>query len=127
MCEIKGIDNSSHGSDFYTFFQRFKCYKLIVKELHCSNIQFFTAISKRFQLQLTVTKMSDHVIKYYGIIETMKVLIIIKKILLSRTNILIQNRSFTLRGQASSDFSNTFMILICQDGKLAKGWNIIPN
>ena len=95
---------------------------LIVKELLYNNkIQFFTTISKSFVLQISMTNISNKIIKwYYGIRQTIKDLITVKKKQFSRTNILIQNRSITLNEQTFFDFKNTFMMSICQDDKLVK-------
>ena len=56
-----------------------------------------------------------------------KFLVIVKKKQFSRTNILISDTSITLNKQAFFDFKNIFMMPICQDGKLVKGWDIIAN
>ena len=67
--------------------------------------------------------------QYYGITQMIKVLIIVKKKKkqLSRTNIIIQNRSITLIEQAFFDFKNIFIMSKCQGVKLVKRWDIIPN
>ena len=69
---------------YFIIFQRFECYiTLIVKDLlYINKIKFFTSISKHFvtYITLTVTNISNSIIKQYcGIIETLKVLVIVKK------------------------------------------------
>ena len=96
--------------------------KLIIKELFCNTIHVFNTISKTFMRQIAATNMWNNIIKqYYGIIETIKVLVIVKNKQFSRTNILIQNVSITSNEQVFFDFKNIFVISICQDDKLVKG------
>ena len=113
---------------YFIISQRFECYTtLIVKEL-LYNYKFFTSISKSVVTYITITvnNISNNTIKqYYGIIKTFKVLVIVKKEQFSRTNILIYDRSITLNEQAFFDFKNVFMMAICQNGKLVKGWDVI--
>ena len=113
---------------YFIISQRFECYTtLIVKEL-LYNYKFFTSISKSVVTYITITvnNISNNTIKqYYGIIKTFKVLVIVKKEQFSRTNILIYDRSITLNEQAFFDFKNVFMMAICQNGKLFKGWDVI--
>ena len=72
--------------------------------------------------------MSNNIIKqYFDVIKMFKFLVIVKKKQFSRTNILISDTSITLNKQAFFDFKNIFMMPICQDGKLVKGWDIIAN
>ena len=63
--------------------------------------------------------------QYYSAIKTLKVVIVVKGKQFIRTNILIQNMSIMLNHQAFFDFKNVFMIPICQDCKLFKGWDFI--
>ena len=138
---ITGFNKQSslkrHGARMITFstnsyfiFQRFECCTtLIVKELlYNKKPNFFTSISKIFVtcITITVTNISDNIIKqYYGIIKLLIVLVIVKKKQFSRTNILIQDRSIMLNKQAFFDFKNIIMMSICQDGKLIRGWDNI--
>ena len=75
----------------YFIFQRLECYTtLIVKKLLYNKNQIFTSISKSVvtYINITVTNISNNIIKqYYGIMKTFKFLVIVKKKLLSRTNI----------------------------------------
>ena len=72
--------------------------------------------------------MSNNIIKqYFDVIKMFKFLVIVKKKQFSRTNILISDTSITLNKQAFFYFKNIFMMPICQDGKLVKGWDIIAN
>ena len=90
--------------------------------------QILTCISKSVvtYINITVTNISNNIIKqYYGIIKTLKVLVIVKKKQFSRTNSFIYVRSITLNKQAFFDLKNIFMMPPCQDGKLVKGWDII--
>ena len=79
---------------YFITFQHFECCTaLIVKELLYNNkIKFFTSISKSvvIYINITVTKISNNIIKqYYGTVKMFKVLVIVKKKQFSRTNILI--------------------------------------
>ena len=77
---------------------------------------------------LRVTNISNNITKQcHGIIKTFKVLVIVKKKHFSRSNILIWDSSIKLNKQAFFHFKNIFMMTICQDGKLLKGWDIIAN
>ena len=93
-----------------------------------NKIKFFTSISESVVtcINVAVTNISNNIIEhYYGIIKTFKVLVIVKKEQFSRTNILILDRSVTFNKQTFFDFKNIFMMSICQDRKLVKGWDII--
>ena len=74
------------------FIQCFKCYiTLIVKELLYDK-KGFTSISKSVvtYITITVTNISNNIIKqYWDILKTFKVVVVVKKKQLSRTNILI--------------------------------------
>ena len=116
-------------SIFHFIFQHFECYTiLIVKELLYNKNQSSTSISENVvtYINITVTNISNNMLKqYYGMIKTSKVLVIVEKKQFIKTNSLIQNRSITLTKQAFFDFKNIFMMSICQDSKLVKGWDII--
>ena len=91
---------------------------------------FYASISKSVVTYMTlfITNISNNIIKqYYGIIKAFKLLVIVKKKQFSRTNILIQDRSIMLNKQSFFDLSNIFMMPLCQDGKLVKGWDVIRN
>ena len=123
------MDDYVFDKSIFCFIQRFEFYTtLIVKELLYNKNQFFTSISKSVvtYINITVTNISNNIIKqYYGMIKMFKVLVIVRKKQFSRTNIFIQDRSIMLNKQAFFDFKNIFMMSICQDGKLVKGWDII--
>ena len=116
-------------SIFHFIFQHFESYTiLIVKELLYNKNQSSTSISENVvtYINITVTNISNNMLKqYYGMIKTSKVLVIVEKKQFIKTNSLIQNRSITLTKQAFFDFKNIFMMSICQDSKLVKGWDII--
>ena len=91
---------------------------------------FYASISKSVVTYMTliITNISNNIIKqYYGIIKAFKLLVIVKKKQFSRTNILIQDRSIMLNKQSFFDLSNIFMMPLCQDVKLVKGWDVIRN
>ena len=91
---------------------------------------FYASISKSVVTYMTliIINISNNIIKqYYGIIKAFKLLVIVKKKQFSRTNILIQDRSIMLNKQSFFDLSNIFMMPLCQDGKLVKGWDVIRN
>ena len=116
-------------SIFHFIFQHFESYTiLIVKEMLYNKNQSSTSISENVvtYINITVTNISNNMLKqYYGMIKTSKVLVIVEKKQFIKTNSLIQNRSITLTKQAFFDFKNIFMMSICQDSKLVKGWDII--
>ena len=75
-------------------------------------------------ITVTVTNISNSIIKqYYVIIKLFKVLVIEKKYIY----ILIYDRSITLTTQAFFGFKNILMMSVCQDGKFIKGWDIIAD
>ena len=78
-------------------------------------------------LQIIKTNISNNIIKILSHNRNNKVVIIVKKKQFSKSNILIQNRSIMLNELAFFDFKNIFMIPICQDAKLIKGWDTIVN
>ena len=81
--------------------------------------QAFISISKSVVtfINVTATNISNNIIKqYYGVLNKKR---------FSRTNIFIYDRSITLNKQAFFDFKNIFMMSICQDVKLVKGWDTI--
>ena len=123
------MDDYVFDKSIFYFIQRFERYiTLIVKELlynKKSNFYFYFKKCRNF-INITVTNILNNIIKqYYGIIKTLKVLVSVKKKQFSRTNSFIQVRSTTLNKQVFFDFKNIFMMPICQDGKLVKGWDII--
>ena len=87
------MDDYFFDKSIFYFIQRFECYTaVIVKELlynKKSNFYFYFKSVVTY-INITVTNISNNIIKrYYGIIKTLKVLVIIKKKQFSRTNILI--------------------------------------
>ena len=87
------MDDYFFDKSIFYFIQRFECYTtLIVKELlynKKSNFYFYFKSVVTY-INITVTNISNNIIKrYYGIIKTLKVLVIIKKKQFSRTNIVI--------------------------------------
>ena len=86
------MDDYVFDKSIFYFFQRFACYTAVtVKELLFNKKSNFTSISKSVvtYINITVTNMSDNVLKQcYGIIKTFKVLVIVKKKKISRTNTL---------------------------------------
>ena len=117
------------SANSYFIFQRLECYTtLIAKELLYNKNQMFYFYFKkcRAYITITVTNISNSIIKqYYVVIKLLKILLILKKKQFSRTNILIQDRSITLNKQAFFDFKNMLIMSICQDGKFIKGWDNI--
>ena len=126
----------------YFISQRFQCYTtLIVKELLYNKTQFFyfyfktcrnlhsynhnkhikqhnkTTISWYNQIVHSIIKQYYHIIKFQ---------LLSKKEHFSRTNILLQDRSITLKKQAFFDFKNILMTSRCQDGQFIKRCDIIP-